>query len=278
MKDDAPGRGIFDSSDPGAAQMAQGYEDQMVPMVFLPWAEDLVERLDVRGGERALDVACGTGAVSRVLAGRVGPQGEVVGIDANPFMLEVAGALGLRNLVLRQADAADLPFDDNEFDLVACQQGLQFVPAPEAAVAEMSRVLRPGGRLALACWKDPADNPTAAAILAAAHAVGWAEGAAGFARAFSLGDEDRLESLLTAAGFDIVSLGRQERTAVLPDLPGWISDFMQGPPFGEDYQSAEHVLQTQFVSEVIDHLERYSVGATHQIPWVGTVAVAAKPA
>lgn len=177
MNDAATGRGIFDSGDPGAAQMAQGYEDQMVPMVFLPWAEDLVERLDVRAGERALDVACGTGAVARVLSGRLGPEGEVVGIDQNPLMLEVARSLGLRNLTLREGDAIELPFDDEDFDLVVCQQGLQFVATPESAVAEMRRVLRPGGRLGLACWNSPADNPAASSILAAADAVGWTQGA-----------------------------------------------------------------------------------------------------
>lgn len=270
-------RGIFDVSDPGAAQMAQGYEDQMVPMVFLPWAEDLVERLDVQGGERALDVACGTGAVARVLAGRVGPQGEVVGIDQNPFMLEVARSLGLKNLELREGDAAELPFEDAEFDLAVCQQGLQFVPAPDAAMAEIARVLRPGGRLGLACWNSPADNPAASALLAAAEAVGWIEGATGFARAFSLGDEPRLEALLIGAGFDIVSLGRHERVAVMPDVPGWISDFLDGPPFGAECQAADPAARTQFLTEAIDHLERYSRGATHEVPWVATVAVGAKP-
>ena len=272
------GPGIFDSDAAGAAQMAQGYEDQMVPMVFLPWAEDLVERLDVRAGERALDVACGTGAAARVLAGRVGPQGEVVGIDQNPFMLEVARSLGLRNLELRHGDAAALPFEDEEFDLVVCQQGLQFLPEPALAVAEMERVLRPGGRLGLACWNDPADNPAASALLAAAEAVGWTEGATGYARAFSLGDEPKLARLLDAAGLETVSLGRQERVAVMADVPGWISGFLEGPPFGPEYQSAEPVARTEFLSEALGHLERYSRGATHEIPWAATVAVAAKPA
>lgn len=249
----------------------------MVPIVFGPWAEDLVDRVEVRSGESALDVACGTGAVTRVLAGRVGPSGRVVGVDLNPAMLAVAQSLGLRQVELREADASELPFDDAEFDVAVCQQGLQFVPEPQTAVREIARVLRPGARLGLACWNDPADNPTAAAILASAEAVGWTEGAAGFARAFSLGDPERLEALLVEAGFDQLRIGRQEKVAVFPDVPGWIAEFPQGPPFAAEAAQADDADRARFIAGIVDHLDRYARGATHEIPWVATVAVAAKP-
>lgn len=257
--------------------MATGYEEQMVPVVFLPWAEELVDRLDVRGSERALDVACGTGAVTRVLAGRVGPEGAVVGVDLNPAMLAVAQSLGLAHVELREADAMQLPFGDAEFDLAVCQQGLQFVPEPELAVSEMARVLRPGGRVGLACWNSPAENPTAAAILASAEAVGWTEGAGGFARAFSLGDPERLESHLANAGLDGVRVGRQEKVAVFADTPGWIAGFIEGPPFGAEAAQSDDADRTRFVASVLDHLDRYAVGATHEVPWVATIALATKP-
>ena len=277
MTDTTKGRGMFDPGHQGAVEFASAYEQQMVPTVFVPWAEDLVDRLDVRSGERALDVACGTGAVSRLLAGRVGPEGQVVGIDLNPAMLAVAQSLGLARAEFREADATQLPFGDSEFDLAVCQQGLQFVPEPEAALAEMARVLRGGGRLGLSCWNTPAENPAAAAILASADAVGWSEGAGGFIRAFSLGDPDRLEDLLSKAGFEGFRIGQQEKVAVFPDIPGWASDFMAGPPFGAEAAAADHADRTRFVAGVIDHLDRYARGATYEIPWVATVAVATKP-
>lgn len=278
MMDSTGGRAMFDPGDPGAKQFASSYEEQMVPIVFAPWAEDLVDRLDVRSGEHAVDVACGTGAVTRVLAGRLGPEGHVVGVDLNPAMLAVAESLGLARAEFREADATQLPFGDSEFDIAVCQQGLQFVPDPEAAVGEMARVLRPGGRVGLACWNSPADNPSAAAILASAEALGWIEGATGFARAFSLGDADRLEALLAGAGFEGLRVGRQEKTAVFPDVPGWISGFAEGPPFGGEAAAADDADRTRFVTGVIEHLERYARGATHEVPWVATVAVATKPA
>ena len=274
---DTTRRGMFDPGDPGMRQFASSYEEQMVPIVFGPWAEDLVDRLEVRSGEHALDVACGTGAVTRVLAGRVGPQGQVFGVDLNPAMLAVAQSLGLTSAEFREADATQLPFGDSEFDVVVCQQGLQFVPEPEAAVGEMARVLRPGGRMGLACWNSPAENPAGAAILASAEAVGWMEGASGFARAYSLGGEDRLETLLTGGGFERLRIGRQEKVAVFPDIPGWIEDFTQGPPFGGEAAAGPEADRARFVAGVIEHLDRYARGATHEIPWVGTVAVATKP-
>ena len=277
MTDSTKARGMFDPGDPAAKEFAAGYEEQMVPTVFGPWAEDLVDRLDVRSGERVLDVACGTGAVTRVLAGRVGPEGKVVGIDLNPAMLAVADSLGLVRAEFRQGDATQLPLGDSEFDVAVCQQGLQFVPEPDVALREMARVLRPGGRLGLACWNSPADNPAAAAILASAEAVGWLEGTAGFSRAFSLGAPETLETLLTDAGFDGLRIGRQEKVAIFPDIPGWASDFVKGPPFGAEAASAEDADRTRFVAGVIEHLDRYARGATHEIPWVATVAVANKP-
>ena len=270
-------RGLFDPGDPGAALMASGYEEQMVPVVFGPWAEDLVDRLGVQPGERAVDIACGTGAVTRVLAKRLGSSGQVIGVDLNPAMLAVAQSLDIAGAEFRQADATQLPFGEAEFDVAVCQQGLQFVPEPEAAVREAARVLRPGGRVGVACWNSAAENPVAASILAAAEAVGWAEGAAGFSRAFSMGGPDRLHNLLKSAGFEDLSVGAEERIAVFPDIPGWIEGFMEGPPFGSEAQQSDHAERTRFAAEVIEHLDRFSVGATHEIPWVGTVALATKP-
>ena len=144
---------FFDPSDPQVAKMASVYEGRMVPALFRPWAEELVDRVDPQPGMRVLDVACGTGAVTRVVAPRVQPGGDVVGFDFSPAMLEIARSLGVEGAAWHEGDATSLPFSDGEFDRVLCQQGMQFMPDKPAAAAEMQRVLRPGGRLALSCWK-----------------------------------------------------------------------------------------------------------------------------
>jgi len=138
---------------------AQAYERYLVTAVMAAFADDLVEI--VRPGDRVLDVACGTGIVARRAAAR---GAEVVGADLNGQMLAVASAAEPA-IEWLEADAADLPFPDGAFDVVLCQQGLQFMPDPAAAVAEMRRVLAPGGRLAVSVWRPCAAYEILAGVL-----------------------------------------------------------------------------------------------------------------
>jgi ubiquinone/menaquinone biosynthesis C-methylase UbiE len=133
------------------------YECYLVPAKFGPWAEDLVALGAPQPGERVLDVACGTGVVTRLVVPHVGAKGKVVGLDLNAGRLAVAHAhsseLGVA-IEWREGDVSALPFSDASFDLVCCQQGFQFFPDRLAALREMSRVLVSGGRLALNVWRS----------------------------------------------------------------------------------------------------------------------------
>jgi SAM-dependent methyltransferase len=126
---------------------AQAYEQYLVPPIMAPYADDLVA--GVMSGDRVLDVACGTGIVARRAAAR---GAHVTGADLNEQMLEVARSIA-PEIRWIEADAADLPLADGAFDVVLCQQGLQFMPDPAAALAEMRRVLAPGGRLTVSVWR-----------------------------------------------------------------------------------------------------------------------------
>jgi SAM-dependent methyltransferase len=131
---------------------AEAYERYLVPALMTRWADRLLDLAGLRPGERALDVACGTGIVARRAAPRVGPGGRVVGLDLNEGMLAVARAAssGIRPAIeWRQGNATALPFGDGEFHLVVCHQALQFLSDREAAVREMHRVAAPGGRVAI---------------------------------------------------------------------------------------------------------------------------------
>ena len=144
---------------------AHKYE-RFVASWFESWAVDLVERAGVQPGSHLLDVACGTGIVTRVAGPVVGSTGTVVASDLNESMLAEARLYPVDGAPVewRQADAADLPFDSGVFDAVLCQQGLQFVPAKAAAVGEMRRVLRPDGVAAVSVWRSPEHNPYISAI------------------------------------------------------------------------------------------------------------------
>lgn len=147
---------------------AESYEQYFVPILFEPWADRLIEWADLHEGDRVLDVACGTGIVARRAAQHVGEEGDVVGVDINTAMLAVAEetAADIRPAIeWREADAADLPFPDTSFDVVFCQQALQYFAEQSAALAEMRRVLAPGGRLVLSVWR-PLDYQPGYIVLA----------------------------------------------------------------------------------------------------------------
>ncbi|MGH2530837.1 MAG: class I SAM-dependent methyltransferase [Thermomicrobiales bacterium] len=199
-----------------ATNPAEMYESYFVPAIFLPWAEELLHRAAPKPGERVLDVACGTGAVARQIAPLVGASGSVVGLDLSPGMLAVAGsrpAPAGASITWQQGSADDLPFPNEAFDLVLCQQGLQFFPDRPAAVREMRRVLAPGGRAALSVWRGQKHQSLYDAFDAAVERhLGVAEEGG----PFSFGDAADLRTLLDEAGFRDVSIKSVTRTVRFP--------------------------------------------------------------
>jgi ubiquinone/menaquinone biosynthesis C-methylase UbiE len=136
---------------------SRSYQEYMVPAMFLPLAERMIELAEVVEGDRALDVACGTGSLTRMLAATVGTDGRVAAVDLSAEMVAVARELGSPSgaeIDYRQGPADALPFADGEFTVLTCQQGLQFFPDRVAASREFRRVLAPGGRVAVATWTN----------------------------------------------------------------------------------------------------------------------------
>lgn len=141
---------------------AETYEEVFVPAVFAPLTEIVVVAADPQPREQVLDLACGTGVVARAVAPLVGAQGSVVGVDVAPGLLAIARSLPAptgASIAWLEGDAAALDLSDASFDLVICQQGLQFFAQREAALAEIVRVLRPGGRLVAAVWRPIEEQP-----------------------------------------------------------------------------------------------------------------------
>ena len=179
---------------------AEAYEQYLVPAFFGPFAERLIELAAPRPADRALDVACGTGIVARQIASRVHRS---VGLDPNAGMLAVARAVE-PSIEWVAAEAGAIPLPDAAFDLVLCQQGLQFFPDRAAGLREMRRVLVPGGRLALSAWRAAEHNPgwLRLAEVLDRHAP---EAGAMMRAPFSLGGAD-LRVLVREAGFRQVAV------------------------------------------------------------------------
>ncbi|MBU8976367.1 methyltransferase domain-containing protein [Lysobacter sp. MMG2] len=199
------------------ANPAVTYEREIVPALFRPWANVLLDIAHPAPGERVLDLACGTGIVARLAAVRMGGGGRVVGFDLNPAMLEVARDAAQReglDIQWQQGDMTALPFDAGSFDLALCQHGLQFVPDRAAALAQIRRVLRAGGRLALTTWQG------------LEHHAFWSHfndvlvrliGIPAMAAPFALSDAQVLRSLLEEAGFSSVEIRTHSMPATFPD-------------------------------------------------------------
>lgn len=201
-----------------ALNPAEAYEQYFVPAMFEPGAHALLERAVPQPGERVLDVACGTGIVARNVAPIVGPTGSVVGIDINPAMLAVARStdtVGGAPMQWHEGSAQALPFPAGAFDLVLCQQGLQFFPDRAAALREMRRVVGEGGRVALSVNQRLVDNPIHEALyqLVARHLATTADA---IAQPFALGDAGELHALLTTAGWERVDVQQATVRARFP--------------------------------------------------------------
>jgi SAM-dependent methyltransferase len=195
------------------------YEDVMVPRMFEPCAIALLAAVAVAPGEAVLDVATGPGTVARLAAARVGASGRVVGCDFSPSMLAIARAkppvpdAAPVSYVECPADALDVPSDS--MDAVTCQHGLQFFPDRPAALAEMRRVARDGGRLGIAVWAAIELTPPYDALARAMTAVLGDEPAATYRGGpYGLADADALVGLVEQAGFSGVALTRQELSLV----------------------------------------------------------------
>jgi SAM-dependent methyltransferase len=199
-----------------SSSLPELYERWLVTTLFRPFAQELLRGAAIRGGDRLLDVACGTGAVLRVALEQFPDAGaRCVGIDASPAMLAVARTVA-PEIDWRQGDAASLPLRSNEtFDVVTCHQGLQFFPDKAGAVRDMRRALAPSGRVAIGTWRSVAETPLIRDLqeIAERHVGAITDVRHGF------WDGNALTALLTAAGFRNVQNKVVTHAVRMPDGP-----------------------------------------------------------
>ncbi len=173
---------------------------------------ELIRLSAPRPGERVLELACGPGGVGLEVATLVRPGGEVVLSDVAPEMTAIAAARaaarGLANVSTCELDLEQLEQPDGTFDVVLCREGLMFAADPERAAREIGRVLRPGGRAAVAVWAARERNPWLGVVLTAVSAqLGRPVPPPGVPGPFSLDDPGRLAGIMTAAGLTDVAVG-----------------------------------------------------------------------
>jgi SAM-dependent methyltransferase len=233
-----------------------------------------------RQGERVLELACGAGGVGIAAARLVGPAGEVVLSDVAAEMTAIAAAraaaLGLDNVRTLTLDLEDIAQPDQSYDVVLCREGLQFALDPARAAAEIRRVLRPGGRVALAVWGPRARNPWLGVVF---DAVGAQLGAPvpppGIPGPFALDDPDRLGRLLTAAGLADVAVTEVATPLRDPSFDAWLArtSALAGPLANRLALLPEHA-RLQLRARLAEAVRPFQTPAGLDFPGVSLLAAA----
>lgn len=211
---------------------AEVYEEFFVPSLFGPWAEPLCDAAVVGEGQRVLDVACGTGVVARLAQERVGPGGSVVGIDRNPGMLAVARRIA-PSIEWREARAEALPLADDAVDAALCQFGLMFFDDARAALKEMRRVTRPGGRIAAVVIGDLDETPGYRKTVDLLDRLFGQKAGDALRAPFCLGDRAELDRLLDDAALTDVRIVTRTEPTRFASIDTWIETEVRGWTLGD---------------------------------------------
>lgn len=257
-----------------AAQMRERYS---VRYFIGPWAPGLIAVAALQPGERVLDVACGTGVVTRLAASAVGPTGQVTGVDINAAMLAVARSVAPpsgASITWVEGNAVALDFPDASFDVILCQQGLQFFPDKSAALREMRRVLMPSGRVILSVWKSAGPYNVAVAD-ALEHHVG-VEAATRFRASRVVPDAEALYRLLIEAGFPAVEIRPSTMTIRLPPLETFVLGHLSGMPIAAAVAALSEEQRAALGRQVKTALELYADGSGVAVPDAVNIATAHK--
>lgn len=237
----------------------ENYERYFVPAIGAPIANDLIESAALQPGERVLDVACGTGVVTRLAAQKVGSSGSVAGLDVNPGMLAVARSAAPSGLSIDwyETSAEAMPLADAAFDAVLCQMGLQFFPSKLAAIREMRRVLAPGGRVVI---NVPGPTPVLFARLADALARHVGPEVASFVHVvFSLHDAGELRELLNGAGFHDVAVRAAPKTLRLPPARDFLWQYVHSTPLATAVASMDERRRAALERDVCEQWQEFAV-------------------
>jgi ubiquinone/menaquinone biosynthesis C-methylase UbiE len=225
-----------------------------------------------------LDVACGTGVVTRLVAPQVGVSGHVVGLDLNPGMLARARALPPPEGVVvdwREGDAGALPFDGSTFDAVFCQLGFQYFPDRQQAAREMHRVLKPTGRLIALVWRALAHSPGFVALAAALERNVSPTAAAVMRAPFVFGDSaDELRGLLTKAGFRTVRINADVRMVRFASPAAFVRFQVAGSPLATHVAAVDDTVRETLVREVTEAVRDYVDDYGLAFPIEGHIALA----
>jgi ubiquinone/menaquinone biosynthesis C-methylase UbiE len=259
-----------------AGDGANQYQNFLVPALFAPFAEDLVKRAGLEPAARVLDLACGTGALTRAAARRAGPAGRVVGVDISAQMLAIAAEQP------READAAEIEYVErsaedltatrSRFDCAFCQQGLQFFSDPIRALRSLNEAVGPGGRVAVATWTAPAEATGFAALAEALDLYIDEDAGARLRQPFALADRRVLLKYVEAAGFTDIALTQHTRMVSFGPRHSFARSAVLATPVAQAFADAPAERQRMIVEHVTEAVRR--CGDAHDVRFAMTTNLA----
>jgi ubiquinone/menaquinone biosynthesis C-methylase UbiE len=216
------------------------YDRLLVPLIFEPYALDLAERLASSGPRDVLEIAAGTGVLTRALAARLA-DARIVATDLNQPMLDHAKTRQPGSgTEWRQADALALPFEDRSFDAVACQFGVMFFPDKTKGYKEARRVLKPGGHYVFNVWDRISENEFAAVVTDALAAVFPDDPPRFLARTpHGYHDVERIRQELSDAGFAGISVEAVDHRSKAPSPREPATAYCQGTPLRNEIEARD---------------------------------------
>ena len=258
---------------------AKRYEKIRVAAILGPVAQALVDSAEIKPGNIVIDIGCGTGAASRFAAGYARESGRVIGVDINPAMLAVADAVrdvAGAPIEWHQQNAEALSFNDETFDVAFCSHSLPFMADPERVLAEVYRVLKQGGRIAVSAWCSIRDNPYFNALIEAQTAHIGNGTAEELQKAFRLSERHVIGEMLTAAGFRIVEDDTHRINLNLPPMEEFVPRYMSATTAAEGFASAPIEAQQAAASAVAERLTEYQRDTDLRLPFCYHIVLGVK--
>ena len=262
---------------PRNGTFAERYDSVMVPVIFQPWAQELLQRQPPQNGDRIQDLACGTGAVIREVASHGIGFAKLAGVDMSAGMLAVAAEKASVNGIDAEwfeATAGDLPFPDGGFDLAYCQQALQFFPDRVGALRELHRVLARGGRVAFCVSRGLSENPLLMAQATALEKHVGAEAGAAVRAICQLSDPEEIRSNFEEAGFLDIQLETVSLTLHHPDGRAYAAGAMGGMHTGDKLSRLSEDDRNACFNDFLKELGPCFDGKAIRFPHVSNVVTA----
>lgn len=239
--------------------VAKSYDDHLVPVLFDPWARQLINDHAPWKHQHVLDLACGTGVVTGLLAAEVGDQGKVIAADFNSQMMALARlrcSKMTEDLSFVECSADAMPFEKGTFDVVVCQQGFQFFPDQSKAAEEIKRVLKADGKAVIATWRPITECDFFGGICEVLEQIGE-HGISQMMRVpFDNLSQEQLKEAFMNAGFSKVDVSIQERNLIIPKSTAL--ELIYATPIGPKILAMSKECQHEFHELAATHFVKLS--------------------